>query len=228
MKRLPFVGLLALALVCVTYSQQGYTAPTVRGPVRTITYEKSSVTVNRDKTRIEQTSSDGRTYVWLCDTRGRALSFDSFEKDGRPHGFRRTFVYDTSGQLASTDLYLGGQLSSTVVFTYTDKFHVKIETTFEQSKVKTVETEELDKKGNVKRSTDSLTEFTSDYKYDDKDDLVEVVTFDKSGKQVLKMTWQFKFDAYGNWTTLHCERTTDHPFPGFTPTEDITRKLTYY
>src|SRR5262249_21267330 len=142
-------------------------APRAFGPVKTIAYESYSVTFSRDKTRIDEGVSNGRTVVWLFTEQGRVITSEIFERDGRPSGTKSIYNYDSGGSLTSIANYLLGPLSITETIAYPEARRVKITRIFEPHKDTAVEIDEYDEKGNVTKATfhDDEGTTTEFYKY---------------------------------------------------------------
>ena len=127
--------------------------------------------------------------------------------------------------------YLFGKLSYKETFVYPSEGLVKITRVFEHYNAQSteVETDELDKSGRIIKET-----FQNDegkhielYKYDDKGNPTEFVDTDETGKQLIKETYQYEFDKYGNWTERR-SKASAAPHLGIPPKTTTTRKLTYY
>ncbi len=232
MKLLLLIILLALSGIS-TFAQQAISnkPPQAFGPVKTITYKYSSVTFSRDKTRIDEGVSNGRNIVWLFDSQGRLLTSEIIEKNGRRLGNKRLYNYDSSGRLTSMIDYLFDKLSYTETFAYPAERRVKITRVFETLPIKStvIETDEYDEAGRITKATfqDEEGTHTESYKYDDKGNPTEFVDADGSGKQLIKETYQYDFDRYGNWTERR-SKTSAATHLGIPPTATFQRKLTYY
>jgi YD repeat-containing protein len=195
-----------------------------------MTYRYYAVTFSVDKTRIDEGVSNGRNIVWLFDAKGRVLSSEVFEKDGRPSGTKAVYKYDAAGQLTSILNYGLGPLSYTETITYPDKKHLRIARVFEHPKDTIIETDEFDAAGNVVKATfeDEDGTQTELYKYDNRGNALEFVGKDPLGKTWITETYQYEFDSYGNWTTRSSETIAREPHSGIPPKSVTTRRLTYY
>jgi hypothetical protein len=224
------VALLTLSATS-SFAQQALAnkPPKAFGPVKTITYEYNSVTFSRDKTRIAEGVSNGRTVVWLFTPQGRLLTSEIFEPDGRPSGTKSIYKYDSAGRLTSILNYLLGPLSITETFSYPDSRHVKIVNTFESNKDSVIEIDEYDHKGNVTKAKfqDSEGTTTEFYKYDDKGNPTEFVSTYGTGNVWIRETYQYEFDFHGNWTT-ETDITSADSRLGIAPKRTIKRKIVYY
>lgn len=203
--------------------------PKTFGPVKSIRYEYRGYHFNRDKTRIEELYSNGRAVIWLSTPKGRLLSSEVFEPDGRPSGTKSVYHYDIAGRLKSIVNYLLGPLSFTETFEYPDERHVRITRVFEPRKDSVIEIHEYDQAGNITKVTVQDEEGTKTelYKYDDRQKPTEFVGVDGSGKQWIKETYEYEFDAHGNWTTQRSHAATD-PRLGIAPKTTVSRTITYY
>jgi len=233
MKLLLSTALFGLLLGSATFAQQagGNKPPKAFGPVKTITYEYSSVTFSRDKTRIDEGVSNGRNIVWLFTSEGRLLSSEIFEKDGKASGTKSLYNCDSKGRLTLMVDYLFGKLSHTEDFTYPDDRHVKITRVFYvgYGKNTVIEVDEYDQSANIIKATfhdDDGTQIES-YKYDGRGNPIEFVVTDGSGKQLIKETYKYEFDSYGNWTKRSSETSADPRF-GIPSKNTMTRKIAYY
>jgi YD repeat-containing protein len=228
---------LTVALFALTatpaFAQQALAnkSPKAVGPVKTITYEYYSLTFNRDKTRIDEGVSNGRTVVWLLNPQGRLLTSEVFEPDGRPSGTKSLYNYDTAGRLSSIINYLLGSLSYTETFAYPEPRRVKITRIFDFDKRPTVEIDEYDQTGNITKATfydhDGSLEQTELYEWDGKRNPTKFEMYDGSGTPLVKQTYDYHLDANGNWTTERSRILSD-PRLGIKPKATITRKITYY
>ena len=230
MKTFLTIGLL-LACGTSSFSQEALAnkAPKAFGPVRTVSYEDYSVNFNRDKTRIDEGVSNGRTVVWLFTTQNRVLSREVFESDGRPSGTKAIYNYDIAGHLTSIVHYLLGPVSFTETFAYPEARRVKITRVFEPRKDPVIEIDEYDQSGNIVKATihdddGTKVEF---YKYDHKGNPTEFVGIDPSGKRWIKERYKYEFDPHGNWTRMTRESVSD-PRLGIPPKTIVTRRITYY
>jgi hypothetical protein len=204
--------------------------PKVFGPVKSIRYEYRGYNFNRDKTRIEELVSNGRMVIWSLTAQGRLLTSEVFEHDGRPSGTKSIYNYDSTGHLTSIVNYLLGPRSYTETFAYPEPRHITITSVFESYNHTSVEIDDYDSKANIiKRTlyTDGNLDLTELYKYDDKGNPTEFVSSDGAGKQWIKETYTYEFDAHGNWTTRRDEALAD-PLLGIPPKTTITRRITYY
>lgn len=203
--------------------------PKALGPVKVITYEDYAVRFSRDKTRIDEGVSNGRTVVWRFTRRGNLLTSEIFERDGRPSGTKSLYKYDKRGRLASAAHYLLGSLSYTETFGYPTPRRAKITRVFEFDKRSVIEIDEYDEKGHVKKAVFQNADGTEteSYSYDDKGNPLEFVGYDRTGKRWIKETYQYDFDSYGNWTTQREESSADARL-GIPQHATIRRRITYY
>ncbi len=230
-----FLPIFLLALSGISaFAQQAISngPPTVFGPVATITYKYQSYTFSRDKTRIDEGVSNGRKVVWLFTAEGKLLTSEIFEEDGRSSGSKRTFNYDSSGRLISMIDYLLGRLSYTETYAYPAERQVKITRVFEPMPMSSteVETRECDKAGHIAKATFQGEETSTRielYKYDDKGNPTEFTETDGAGERLIKETYKYKFDKFGNWTERRTKSSSSSNL-GIPPTSTTTRKLTYY
>jgi YD repeat-containing protein len=203
--------------------------PKASGPVKIIDYGYYSENYNKDRTRIEEKGPNGQNTIWLFSPEGRLLSSEMFYEDGRPTGIRTSYSYDDKGRLASKLDYLRGTLNFTDTYTYPGERLVKKLRVFEPDKNRETEVDELDQTGNVVKATfrgmDGLQ--TEIYKYDEKGNPTVLITLDGTGKQLVKETYKYEFDAQGNWITQYVETALD---PRFGPSQKSTviRKISYY
>ena len=231
MKIILTVALLTLGGV-PTFAQQALAnkPPKIFGPVKSIRYEYRGYNFNRDKTRIEELVSNGRTVIWSLTPQGRLLSSEVFEHDGRPSGTKSLYNYDIAGRLKSIVNYLLGPLSFTETFEYPEAHRVKITRVFEPEKHTVVEIDNYDANGNIIKATfysDGSLDQTELYKYDDKGNPTEFISSDGTGKQLIKETYHYEFDSFGNWTTER-DVTVADPRLGIAPNATIKRKINYY
>jgi YD repeat-containing protein len=204
--------------------------PKVFGPVESLRYEYGSYSFNRDKTRVEELVSNGQKVIWSLTPKGRLVTSEIFDRDGRPSGTKSVYKYDSAGRLTSIVHHLLGSHSFTEIFAYPEARRVKITSVFESYNHTSVEIDDYDSKGNIiKRTlyTDGNLDLTELYKYDDKGNPTEFVSSDGAGKQWIKGTYTYEFDAHGNWTTRRDEALAD-PLLGIPPKTTITRRITYY
>ena len=204
--------------------------PKVFGPVKSIRYEYRGYNFNRDKTRIEELVSNGRTVIWSFTSQGRLLISEVFESDGRPSGTKSLYNYDPAGRLTSIVNYLLGSLSFTETFAYPETRRVKITRVFESPKNSVIEIDEYDRNGNVTKATfqDSEGTKTELYKYDDRGNLTKVEIYDGAGKLIFKETYEYEFDTRGNWITERNQSWAADPCLGIASTTTIRRKIAYY
>ncbi len=204
--------------------------PKVFGPVESLRYEYGSYNFNRDKTRVEELVSNGQKVIWSLTPKGRLVTSEIFDRDGRPSGTKSVYKYDSAGRLTSIVHHLLGSHSFTEIFAYPEARRVKITSVFESYNHTSVEIDDYDSKGNIiKRTlyTDRNLDFTELYKYDVKGNPTEFVSSDGAGKQWIKETYTYEFDAHGNWTTRRDEALAD-PLLGIPQKTTITRRITYY
>jgi YD repeat-containing protein len=223
-----------LFAVCATptFAQQALAnnPPKVFGPVKSIRYKYRGYNFNRDKTRIEELVSNGRTVIWLFTPQGRLLTSEVFEHDGSPSGTKSLYNYDSAGRLTSIVNYLLGSPSFTKVFAYPEARQVKITSVYEPQKESVFEIDEYDRNGNVTKATikdpdGTETEF---YKYDNKGNPTSLEIYDGAGKLVFKETYKYEFDSHGNWITERDRSWAANPYLGIAPKATIRRKITYY
>jgi hypothetical protein len=231
MKTLLLVALLAISAI-PTLAQQalGIRPPKVFGSVKTIRYKYRGYNFNADKTRIEELVPNGRTVIWLFTPQGKLLSSEVFERDGRSSGTKSIYNYDVSNRLTSILNYGFGSLSFTATFAYPEPHRVKITRVFEPEKHSEVEVDEYDSKGNIIKATfysEGSLDQTELYKYDDKGNPTEFLSYDGTGKRSIKETYRYAFDSHGNWTT-EWDVTLADPRLGIAPKATITRKIIYY
>lgn len=231
MKLLLTIALLTLGATS-TVGQQALAnkPPKTFGPVKTIRYEYRGYNFNRDKTRIEELVSNGRTVIWSFTPQGRLLRSEVLEHDSRPSGTKSLYNYDVAGRLKSIVNNLLGELSFTETFEYPEAHRVKITRVFEPEKRTVVEIDDYDANGNIIKATfysDASLDQTELYKYDDKGNPTEFVSSDGTGKQWIKETYHYEFDSFGNWTTKRDATVADAGL-GIAPSATITRKITYY
>lgn len=229
-----FLTIVLLALSPMTsFSQQALSnkPPTAFGPVKTIKYEYYSYEFSRDKTRIDESVPNGRKVVWLLDSKGKPVSREIFEKDGRASGSKRVYKYDSNGLLTSMTDYMFGKLSCTETFAYPAERLVRITRVFELHSTRSteVETDEFDNAGRITKATflDEEGTRTESYKYDEKGNPTEFIATDRFGKQLIKETYQYEFDKNGNWTEQRSKVQAPECL-GIPPATTIKRKLTYY
>jgi hypothetical protein len=212
-------------------AQRGWERPPKAfGPVKTITWDKViSDTFSRDKTRIEETSPDGRNLVWLLTAEGRVLSAETFEKDGRPSGSKQIYNYDSKGRLTSKITHIASLGTETETFTYPADRLVKITHVSQPGKVSPTETDEYDNTGLITKATfhDADGTRTEVYEYDDKGNPTALITLDGEGRQIRKETYKYEFDTHGNWTTKYKE-SFDDPRSNIPRKTTITRTISYY
>jgi YD repeat-containing protein len=214
-----------------TFAQQALAnkPPKVFGPVKTIRYEYGGYNFNRDKTRIEELVSNGRTVIWSLTAQGRLLTSEVFEHDGSPSGTKSLYNYDSAGRLASIVNYLLGSLKITETFAYPEPRRVKITRVFESRKDSEIETDEYDANGNITKATfqnaDGVT--TEFYKYDERGNPTEFVSTHGASNVWIREIYQYEFDSYGNWTT-ETDLTSVAPRAGIEPKTTIKRKIVYY
>ena len=160
---------------------------------------------------------------------GKLLSWDVFEKDGRPQGTRALYSYNRAGRLTSIVDYSFGSLSYTETLTYPRSRRVKITRVFElhNGKSSNTEIDDYDSNGNiikaVFREENGYESSRELFKYDDKGNLTEFKAYGGDGKIYLKETYQYEYDSYGNWTTQRAAWSVPGPLTGIT-----THKITYY
>jgi len=231
MKTLVTIALLLLAETPVfTQRVLANKPPKVFGPVESLRYEYGSYNFNRDKTRVEELVSNGQKVIWSLTPKGRLVTSEIFERDGRPSGTKSVYKYDSAGRLTSIVHHLLGSHSFTEIFAYPEVRRVKITSVFESYNHTSVEIDDYDSKGNIiKRTlyTDGNLDLTELYKYDDKGNPTEFVSSDGAGKQWIKESYTYEFDAHGNWTTKREEALAD-PLLGIPQKTTITRRITYY
>jgi len=223
-----------LFLLCGTssFGQQALAnkPPKVFGPVKSVRYKYRGYNFNRDKTQIEELVSNGRTVIWLLTAQGRPLSSEVFERDGRPSGTKSLYHYDSTGRLTSIVNYFSNSPIITETLSYPEARRVKITRVFESDKHSEVETDDYDSKGNIIKAAfynDGSLDQTEFYKYDDKGNPTEFISTDAAHKSLIKETYRYEFDSYGNWTRERDVTLADRRL-GIAPKTTITRKITYY
>ncbi len=204
--------------------------PKVFGPVKSIRYDYRGYNFSRDKTRIEELVSNGRTVIWSFTAQGRLLTSEVFESDGRPSGTKSLYNYDPAGRLASILNYLLGSLRFTETFAYPETRRVKITRIFEPNQNSEIEIDEYDRNGNVTKATfqDSDGTKTEFYEYDDKGNPTKFEIYDGAEKLIFKETYEYEFDSRGNWITERSRSWAADPHLGIAPTATIRRKIAYY
>jgi hypothetical protein len=201
--------------------------PRAFGPIKSITDKNRSVTFSRDKTRIDERLSNGRTIVWIFTAQGRLLTSEMFEKNGRPTGTKSDYKYDSAGLLRSIVRFRLGSLISTETLNYPEAHRTEITRVFEPNHSSDIEIHEYDDSGNITKATlqesaGTLTEF---YKYDDKGNPTEFIAANGT-KVIVKETYQYEFDTSGNWTK---KKVTTSRASEPTPLKStIERKIVYY
>jgi YD repeat-containing protein len=232
--RMKIFSTIVLFVLCGTssFGQQALAnkPPKVSGPVNSIRYEYRGYNFNRDKTRIEELVSNGRTVIWSFTAQGRLLISEVFESDGRPSGTKSLYNYDPAGRLTSIVNYLLGSLSFTETFAYPESRRVKITRVFEPHKDSVIEIDEYGRNGNITKATfqDSDGTRTELYEYDDKGNPTKFETYDGAGKLIFKETYEYEFDSRGNWITERDRSWAADTHSGIAPTTTIRRKIAYY
>ncbi len=230
MKTLFTIALLLLAETPLFAQRVANKPPKVFGPVKSIRYEYRVYNFNRGKTRVEELFSNGQKIIWSLTPKGRLVTSENFERDGRPTGTKSAYNYDSAGRLTSIVHHLLGSHSFTEILAYPEARRVKITSVFESYNHTGVEIDDYDSKGNIiKRTlyTDGNLDLTELYKYDDKGNPTEFVSSDGAGKQWIRETYTYEFDSHGNWTAERDEALAD-PLLGIPPKTTITRRITYY